>query len=222
MKWILAIGSIIVINSCACYAHGSTPFFMINGTKTVYFDFGFDYGMTTTIGYAQQVATLRGLPFLLGGDFSFPSGTPLFDDSRFQTPIAYKLFAYKNAGVFAQCSPSLYLSKNSLFSSRSIATTVSLEPGYFKSNWQISADIAYEHVFLTYLENSDSYRRDYPEAKDGWYSSTAGTFRFGLSAGVTIRHFVFNLAGGISMDRLGNSILIPYYALIGVGYSFCK
>ena len=72
-------------------------------------------------------------------------------------------------------------------------------------------ELTYDKSLLTSITNSDLYKSMYADAKDGWYGPTAGRFKLGAQAGVT-------LFDGFSVTERLNPFTVPFYFNFSTAY----
>ena len=93
--------------------------------------------------------------------------------------------------------------------------------GVYQQRWFLAGEFGYDEAIITYLTHSDWYREHYyPEAKDGWYLNTDGTFHYGLTTGVSIGQTEIAVRAGQRRTEDFQELSQPFYLSMGVGVRF--
>lgn len=186
-----------------------------NQQDLVYLNFGYDFGMTTQLGYGYRLNSSRSI--LLTADYSFPAGKNLVDDFKIriggQVEILRRdalIMSAKVYGLFRRHETTLV--KMSSFGSES-----SVLLGYYKSKWHIAGEFGFDKSGATKLKHSNAIIENVPTIKDGWYTSTAGHFFYGIQGSKSIRDRIdLSLRiGATNAQGKDQNPLLPFYGQIG-------
>ena len=178
---------------------------------------GLDYGLTLGVGYGYQLKTT--LPFVLGAEYSLPSGKNIGDD--FKTRIGGQIrwfkvgdfyFSTKVQGVFRRY-------KNNYVRLNNFGGDFSGVIGYYKPKWFIAGEVGFDKAIVTHFKHTELMNENFA-AKDGWYNpTTGGNFYYGLQSGFSRRsHDLTIKAGKIITQDFKTESLLPFY--VQIGYNF--
>lgn len=187
----------------------------------VYLNVGYDFGMTTHIGYSYQLDAFR--PITIMADYSFPMGNNLIDDFKFRAGGQISLVEKNNFIASAKVNFNLKRHQTSLVRMTGIGSEFSVLAGYHKLKWHIAAEFGLDESVLTHLKQSDTMKEISPEITDGWVSNSGGHFFYGIQGSKTIgKHLELSLRIGATKARSGPNALLPYYAQIGLNWKLVK
>jgi hypothetical protein len=185
-------------------------------------DAGLDSAMVTELVFTRRLG-----PKLLGHDTQFVArlGLPVasvdLGDYALDLGARGSVLGRGDLRLQLQLGPTLRSTQNATFSGQAIGVSVMALPGYQSKRWGLMAELGYEKMLALHLEHSDLYREvAYSEARDGWYGSPAGTFRLGLLGGARLGSFELSGNAGITASEGLQPALPPFYATLGVAYSF--
>jgi hypothetical protein len=180
---------------------------------------GWDYGMVLGIGYGYQLNTK--MPLVLHANYSFPSGKNLADD--FKTKIGGTIQLYK-AGDFAASARVEGIFRryqNTDARLLNFGSEMSAIAGYYKKKWFAAGEFGFDKAISTHIKHSDSYKGNFPGAKDGWYVPTGGNFHYGLQGGYSFKGSDINLKIGKTVSQdFKTTPIIPWYFELGFSYKF--
>ena len=223
MKRLLTITATIGALATSSMAHAQQATNMPADTRhAVSVEAGLDSGVALGLGYAYRWRpSFWKHDILPYGRFGFPVAGFDLADSSLEAGLRTTLWAYGNLRLQLTLGALLRNTKNRLFSANAIGLQTTLLPGYQSERWGLMAELGYEKMFATNLRHSELYKETfYSEAKSGWYSDTAGTFRLGGRAGVRIASVHLFVRLGTLLSEGGALHLPPFYGTLGAAYVF--
>ncbi|SJZ84711.1 hypothetical protein SAMN04488128_1011834 [Chitinophaga eiseniae] len=180
---------------------------------------GAQYGMVFGLGYAYQLADSE-FPVIANAAYSFPSGNNLLDDFKAKLGTQVRLlqmndfhFAVKAHGIFRGY-------ENELVRLLNWGMDLSGTIGYYRPSWFVAGEAGFDKAISTRFKHTDTYKKQYPDVKDGWYApATGGNFNYGLQGGVSFgRHDITLSGGGLLQEDFKKKPLLPFYLLLGYNY----
>lgn len=185
----------------------------------LYVNFGYDYGVTTQLGYGRKLNTFKSM--VVTADYSFPMGNSLMDDFKIRIGGQMPIYGFKNFQFSVKLNGVYRRHQTVLVSMNSIGSEIALLFGIYKPKWHLAAEGGYDNAGATHLNHSDKMKVIYPSIKDGWYSSTGGNFFYGIQGSKTIDEKIgLSLRLGATTARLKDqNPLIPIYLQLGAIYS---
>jgi hypothetical protein len=186
----------------------------------VQYDFGYDFGVTSQIGYSRSFTMIK--PVVLGLDFSFPMGSNLVDD--FKVRLGGQVEVVESDGFSATIKISSVFRRyqTELVKIASFGSDFALLAGYFKPTWSIAGEFGFDKSITSHLKHSDIMRTNFPAIKDGWYIPSGGHYYYGIQGGKTIgESFDLSLRLGATKAQ-GNdeNAVLPLYLQLGLGMRF--
>lgn len=183
----------------------------------VYFNFGYDFGVTTQLGYGRQVTILR-RSTLLNVDASIAMGKDLTDDFKVRYGGQMQL---ATVGHFAASVRIYSITRGhhtSLVRMTSFGTELSALVGYYKPQWYFITEFGFDKAIATHVKNGDTMIADYPLIQDGWYMATGGSYFFGLTIGKSVSKKLDCALrfGGVNAQGSDKNPVLPYYIQAGV------
>jgi len=219
MKKLIIIFLLIIISDLSYSQVINFENIPVDKKNIIQTSFGLNMAVIGDIEYSR-VLKFKEKTFLISANITLPMGKDFFDDRRFAINISANSFKHKNwelpihFGVFST------FTSNKMSVISTIGTKIAINPGFYKKSWFIASEITYDKFILSYIKNSDYYKETYfLQAKDAWYKNSGGNFHFGIMGGKTIKNSELNLRIGIITTENFNSILVPYYALIGYKFT---
>ena len=191
-----------------------------NQEQIAYLNFGYDYGITTQVGYGYKFNTAR--PILLRSDFSVPMGNKVFDDFKFRIGGQVQIIDKNKWSLSAKLNSVIKRYQTKLVRLVNLGSQISITGGYYKPNWHLAGEFGFDKFIRTHSKHAEIMRVDFPAISDGWYSETGGQFFFGLEGSRSIGQkldFTFR-TGAINAQKKDANALLPLYLQIGLNYSF--
>jgi len=184
----------------------------------VYFNFGYDYGITTQIGYAKRINSTR--PIFLTFDFSVPKGKNLVDDHKVRIGAQAPVYQFNDFILTAKIYSNYRRHQTKYVRMFSFGTEMSALFGYYKPKWQLALEFGFDKSIITHLKHTDAIRDNYPAIKDGWFIPSGGHFFYGLQGCRKLGNKTeFNYRLGLTKAQFDDEDdLLPYYAQIGFNY----
>lgn len=186
--------------------------------QSVGLELGLQSALVTRGSYSRSVG-----PGLLYGRFTLPSANLDFGDFAVEAGGQISALESESGSWKLQVSfaPVLRRTDNDLFSAHGLGFHAALMPGYHGRRWGLMAELGYEKMLATHVSHTSLYRSvAYSGAKDGWYSSTAGTLQAGLRAGYRLGRVELSLAAGVLATEKLNAVVPPFYGTLGSSYAF--
>jgi len=184
-----------------------------DGTSVTAVTTGAEHGLVIGAGYGY-VAALGGHRLVLGADLTIDAAdardvalrtgvlAPVLGDGPWKLIVA--------AGAVARSG------HNDVAQLIDIGADASLLAGRYSRRWFAAGEVGFDAALVTHIANSDSYRMVvYPGARDGWYGTTGGLFRFGVQGGVSFGSNDLTLRAGVLRDIVASPPLFPFYATVG-------
>ena len=191
-------------------------------TSLIHLNLGYDFGMTTQLGYAYKLNTNK--PIFLKASISIPMGKNILDDYKFNIGGQIALVEKNNFILAAAYNANLKRYETNFVRQIGIGNNISITPGYYKPKWHLAANIGFEQFVATHLKQGDIMRENYTEVQDGWFSNTGGQLYFGVEGSKTIgKRMALNLSLGTT-NAFGDDVdaLLPAYLGIGLNYRFLE
>lgn len=188
---------------------------------TINLKLGMEHGTVFGIGYGYNIQN-KWFPVITQVEYSFPSGTGLFDD--FKTKIGAQVrwfqlgdvqFSTGIHGVFRRY-------ENDLVRIVNFGSDFSAIAGYYRKNWFAAAQGGFDKAIVSHFKHAQSYKDQYPGVQNGWYEpSVGGNFYYGVQGGYSFKNHNIYLKGGkmVSQD-LSTKPTIPFYGELGYNVNF--
>ncbi len=183
---------------------------------SAHFNVGYDFGVTTQIGYNYFTKAKKPVWFTL--DYSFPMGKTLFDDFKFRLGGQIEVATYKSFIASLKLLGNYKRHETELVRMTNFGIETSVLIGYYKAKWHLATELGYIKPFASNLNHSDIMKDNYPGVQDGWYTSSGGYYFWGIQAGKFITNS-FDLsfrAGYFKANADNKDAVLPYYAQIGL------
>jgi hypothetical protein len=178
---------------------------------------GYDYGLTTQIGYSRVLNTFK--PIVLSADYSFPMGEKLFDDFKVRYGGQIEIIEINGFSATANVMGNFRRHETEMVRVTSFGSEFSIISGYYKPKWHIAAEFGFDKAISTHLKHSDIMKENYYSAiKDGWFVSTGGNWFYGIQASKTLgTNLGVSFRAGLT-NAQGSDVnaLLPYYAQVGL------
>lgn len=189
-----------------------------NSTNTASLDLGFDYGTVSTFRYSKFI--YFHLPIMLNTDFTIPAGNQAFDDFRWRLSAQTRVLDWNNFGVILKYGAVIKRYESELARHIGFGREMAISAGYFRPKWFVAGDFGYDKTSITHIKHGETYKKYFPEAKDAWYESLAGSYNYGLQGGFSLKKIDINTRFGLHYDKRFKKHTIPYYGTLGVNYRF--
>lgn len=189
-----------------------------NNKSLVYLNFGYDFGVTTQIGYAKMLNTKR--PIMLLSDFSRPMGNDILDDFKLRVGGQAMIYEMNSIKLSTKLFANLRRHQTSLVRMASFGAEASLTAGYYKPRWHVAAEFGFDKSIANHLKNSESLVENYPDIQDGWLISSGGQYFYGVQLGKNIGQKIeLSLRiGGTNAQSDHENALLPNYTQVGLVY----
>lgn len=217
MKSIITL--IVCIILCSSIGHSQSINWSntdTNSTHMTYLSIGYDYGVTTQVGYGYQLK--KDWPLWAQVDISIPMGSALFDDTKTRLGVQLKAFSFNNFAVITRIHVNYRTYQNSFVGMKSFGSEASVATGWYGSRWLFELEAGFDKAITTQLNHTDKFKESYASVQDGWYHNTGGNWFYGIKAG---RTFGTNLIASIELGVTnaqgpGPNALLPRYFGLGI------
>lgn len=180
---------------------------------------GWDYSLSYHVGYAHNFS--RKLPFVIGANFSAPSGEMLLDDFKAKIGGQIVLLNRSNIKGAVMLNGIYRRFENPLVRLQNFGGELKGSFGYYKSNWFVAGEVGFDKAIVTHFKHSDVFKENnYSEVKDGWYQpATGGNFLYGIQGGYSLKKSDITLhLGKVTTQDLTTTPRIPFYAMLGYNH----
>ena len=219
MKYLLAI--FIIFSMSFSYAQNVNWSSFQDGSKSlIYLNTGYDFGLTTQVGYGHQIDLLR--PTLLTLDYSSPMGENLVDDFKVRFGGQVSIYEMGNFTFSAKVYGVFRRHQTKLVRMVGFGSELSALVGYYKPTWHLAGELGFDKSIVTHLKHSDVMRENFSKISDGWFIPSGGHFFYGIQGSKTIgNRFELSLrAGATNAQFKDEDALLPYYTQLGLVYRF--
>lgn len=186
----------------------------------VYTAFGLDPAFVTSVGYGRLIR-LFDRPILLTGDLGVAAADMDSRDFRARLGALATIAHWRSLHLTGSARFITRGTDNSIYRGLNFGADLTGSVGVYRSGWFAAGEFGFDKAVITHITHSDWYRAYfYPEARDGWYLNTGGTFRYGLIGGFNVGRV--ELCGRFGWQRTEsfNVLVPPMYASLGVGLGF--
>ncbi len=220
-RWLAA--TLILVASSVVFGDISSPL-EPDRLNSAYINFGYDYALFTLgLGYARGIE-LRKLnrQLVLNADVTLPMLEPDLSDWRARAGGAIVTAKSRKFIAPIHLNAIFRSAKNTVGRAMGFGTSLSFLPGICLSKFSANAELTWDQQWATHIEHSDEYRQwVFADAKDGWYSITAFTIRYGARIGVLVNsHIEVLLRGGYEQDGTYDYRTPPFYTILSVNKRF--
>lgn len=187
-----------------------------NRRQIAYINFGFEYGVTTQLGYGYKLGNK--LPIVLSADYSFPMGNELFDDHKVRMGGQIEALKWKNFSITAKAMMVYRRYANERVRIINFGAEISAIVGYYKPKWYIAGEVGFDKSVTSHLKHKPAMTDYFPDITDGWYIPTGGNYFYGVQGGATIvKDLDLNLRlGASSAQKNDEKATLPLYVQIGL------
>lgn len=190
------------------------------GQDRLYSTLGVDPAVVGTVGYGRTVRLL-GRPLQASLDAGIAGGD--LDLRDFRARLGANVLLLQVAGVQLTGRAAFVTrgTSNTIYRALNMGADVGGTLGIYRRGWFAAGEVGFDKAIITHLTHSEWYRTNiYPDAKDGWYLTTGGTWQFGGMAGLTLGRTELALRAGTARTQGGERLSVPFYATLGVGVTF--
>lgn len=221
MKYLITIFTVMSINfSFAQNINWSS----INDHQQnfTYLNFGYNFGLTTQIGYGKKLNSFR--PIVWTADYSFPKGENLVDDFKVRLGGQISIAELNNFVLSAKIYGNFRRHQTRLVRMVSFGSEMSAIMGYYKPTWHVAGEFGFDKSIITELQHSEEMQNNFPEITNGWFIPSGGHFYYGIQGSKTIgNHFELSLRlGATNAESNDEDALLPVYTQFGLIYKFPK
>jgi hypothetical protein len=221
MKKILAVMIFVVVTVASSHAQNvNWRSLGENQSSLIQFDLGYDYGVTTQIGYSRHFSWFR--PVVLGLEYSFPMGKDLIDDFKVRVGGQVEVLQMDEFSATVRIQSVFRRYQNQLVRILSFGSDFALVTGYYKPSWYGAAEVGFDKSIVSHLKHTDIMKDNFPTIRDGWYIPSGGHYYYGIQAGKTLGE-VFDLSlrlGATKAQARDEDAVIPFYGEIGLSLRF--
>ena len=214
MKNILITISLILCSSILFSQSQNWNSLESKNNSQVYLNAGYDFGMTTQLGYGHKLNSQR--PIILLADFSVPMGSEL-DDYKFRLGGQMNVLKFNQLRSSIQYMFILRRNETKLVRKIGLGQYFSSTTGIYKDKWHVAFEFGYDSSFATHLKHSDEMQSYYSDIKNAWFKNTGGHWHYGIQGGKAIGERVeLNMSVGATNAR-GQDVnaLLPGYFKLG-------
>jgi hypothetical protein len=153
-------------------------------------------------------------------------GMPLLhpDPALYRARLVFETPLFEGEGLNVLCRAALWNQgfRNFLDSQNAFGAEAAVRCGWFGADGHVALDIGFNKGIATYLRHSEQYRRQYPQAAEGWLRASGGSWMLGLDGGFAIAD---KTALGLELGYVaGESLLaapyLPVYACLSAALRF--
>lgn len=204
-------------------AKGQILFNMGNYRNLAYTSAGYNGAFeNTTIGIARRdyvrIIKHEVVGFL---DVSLPITNRFFTRRSIRKGFQFDIYKKNDFRVpFIFASSSIFR-ENRYYKFHDVTAEFSFVPGFYSNKYSLALDIRYELIVF----RRKAYRSDYlneidPGAKSHWEKPYYSIGKFGIMAGLNLKHCVIYIKSGYERNPVLTHNYIPGYLLFGLGYKF--
>lgn len=188
--------------------------------NSVYTSFGLDPALVSSVGYGR-VVQVSGHSFQLTGEVGAVAAGMDARDFRARLGTQTSLLQWRSMHVTGSATFITRGTENSIYRGLNFGADLTGTLGMYRQGWFAAGEFGFDKAIITHMTHSDYYRKYYfPDAKDGWYLDTGGTYHYGLAGGIALgRTEVVGRVGLLRTERF-NDLISPGYVSLGVGYGF--
>lgn len=195
-----------------------------NFANIVYSDFGINHSMLTLgLGYGRYLpidAIDRHL--LVFVDYALPIAS--FDIRNFRVQSGARINAIQMSSFQVPVWLSLNASgaHNKIFRATGLGSELGIAPGYYGRTFVLASELYWNQTWAAYIKHTQTYRDQfYENAKDGWYSMAATSFRAGLNVAWHVhKRFTVGLKGGYQHMGQYNKLIPPIFFTLNTQFNF--
>lgn len=193
---------------------------MKNNEQRIYAQFGLQDAFTVTLGYLHALPlSSPEHPLVVSAELAVPIASFDLHDYRTTVRASYTITRLGNMAAVGNIGLIARGTQNDIFNAFNFGSDVGLAVGYYSEHWFAAASARYDKAWATHISHTDWYRTYfYADAKDGWYSSTAGNLSYSISGGLAIDRSEMTLQVGFSTTEQLRLPLLPWHGTLGYNY----
>lgn len=221
LRWILALALLVGVGAARdAAAQWNVARFGTTDPNQMYVTFGVDPALIASVGYARDVR-IAGQPWQLGIEAGMVTEDMDVQDFRARLVARSALLRWRSLRLIGSAAFVTRGTENVIYRALNFGGDFTGTVGVYQRSWFLAGEFGYDEAVITYLTHSDWYRDHYyPEAKDGWYLNTDGTFHYGVTSGVAIGQTEIAVRAGQQRTEDFNDLAQPFYVTMGVGVRF--
>lgn len=188
--------------------------------NAVSFSIGYDYGMIYEIDYHRKLNV--DFTSWINFEYSSPFGNKPFDDFKTKFGIDIEALKLENFHVYMSLKTGFRRYNSEMVRYNAIGSKVGITAGFYKSNWYLAGEFAYNNSATIHIKHTDAYKEIYPDVNDGYYFLTGSHLNYGINTGVLLKESCeLNLRAGLTNDLVKVvDATLPYYFQLGIIKSF--
>ncbi|HJS44190.1 MAG TPA: hypothetical protein VJ755_12015 [Gemmatimonadales bacterium] len=217
---ILIVALLLVTGARPTAAQWNVARFGAADPNQMYVTVGFDPALITSVGYARDMR-IAGQPWQLGVEAGVVAADFDVQDFRARLVARSALLQWRSMRLIGSAAFITRGTENTIYRALNFGADFTGTVGVYQQRWFLAGEFGYDEAIITYLTHSDWYREHYyPDAKDGWYLNTDGTFHYGLTTGVSIGQTEIAIRAGQRRTEDFQELSQPFYMAMGVGVRF--
>jgi hypothetical protein len=188
-----------------------------NRPNVVQFNLGYDYGVTTQVGYSRSFMMFK--PAMVGLDVSFPMGGDLLDDFKVRLGGQIEVIEINGFSATIKISSVFRRYHTELVSISSFGSDFGVVAGYYTQTFFLGGEFGFDKAITSRMKHSDIMRTNFPAIKDGWYVPTGGHYYYGIQGGKTLgENLDLSLRLGATKAQFHDEdTVLPLYLQLGLG-----
>lgn len=219
MKTLFCILYLLFLAPVICFAQHGINWRSLQEPHLIQVNTGVENGFVIGVGYGYKLPVKQNMLFT--ADYSFPTGSTLFDDFKSRLSLQSEMVRWKNWSLTLKAAAIFRRYENRFATLSNFGSEFSALAGYAKPKWQLMGEFGFDKAISTHVHNSSLLKSYYPDIQDGWYVPTGGYFFYGLQAGYTFgRQDIFLRAGQMAAQDFQTLISLPLYLKIGINHRF--
>lgn len=190
------------------------------GDARLHISMAVDPAVVTSLGYGR-FTSLFGTTTRLGLEVGVVAGEADLRDYRVRLGGEVQLV---RRGAFRVAASAAFMTRgtsNVVFRAVNFGSDFGATAGLYRRGWFVAGEVGFDKAIITHLTHTQEYRDQYyADAKDGWYLNNGGTGRLGIMTGTSLGGAELMLRGGINRTQGGETLAVPAYLTVGVGFGF--
>ena len=175
---------------------------------------GAEYGFVAGVGYARAVSVLE-RRILVSGDVTAPWAGFDASDYRVRAGVLVPIVGTRRWKIAGTVAPTLRGTRNEVSRMTSVGADVGVTGGFYGRHWFVAGELGFDWAATTHVAHTDLYRATvFADARDGWYGTAGGNYRYGAQAGVSFGRHDVVLRVGQLRDVAGEAPVLPFYGTL--------